>query len=517
MADKIIYVDEDHSAQEIRNVSIEKLAATPGTLYAGRFWHNTTDNHAYFVDNDGTTVRRLVNSDDLNKFGEFIGSFSAAAGLVPTVGSGVDVVGTSDSSIEAGDSWRITVAGTITGLAAGNDNLAVGHLLLALVDGASTAADFMAITHNESIYSANGTVGTTRVATLTDTLAIDNSDSSDLILFDGTNKRVSIGGAAVSSAKFSVRAASSSTADVAFVFANNVGSRMLQGNAAGNISIGLGAPLTNTRLYVHSTNSSLFYGLNVIHSRNTGGSAVNRLDAAVGNAVVGTAYNYLNATGVGAYSRGCWGNSEGTLGTDNTGVYGNARNGPTSNTGVHGNTSGGGTTAVTTAVYATNINSVSLLKYGLRSVITSGPSASVNYGFKTKISPGTTAVSATLYGAHIEVDCNVSNTSLTQVGLFIDVNNRSHTTPVLTRAIHTQRGDIRFEDLSSTTSNIVVADSTGVLSVDSIPVFPVYTVATLPAVVAGGIIIVSDEIGGYTNANGDATNWRRASDGAIVA
>ena len=45
-----------------------------------------------------------------------------------------------------------------------------------------------------------------------------------------------------------------------------------------------------------------------------------------------------------------------------------------------------------------------------------------------------------------------------------------------------------------------------------------YTVATLPAVGSGGgMIMVSDETGGYTQAFSDGTNWRRVQDRAIVA
>lgn len=46
---------------------------------------------------------------------------------------------------------------------------------------------------------------------------------------------------------------------------------------------------------------------------------------------------------------------------------------------------------------------------------------------------------------------------------------------------------------------------------------PSYTVATLPAVAAGGMIYVSDETGGAVVAFGDGTNWRRVTDRAIVS
>ncbi|MCP4493129.1 MAG: hypothetical protein GY820_38395 [Gammaproteobacteria bacterium] len=50
------------------------------------------------------------------------------------------------------------------------------------------------------------------------------------------------------------------------------------------------------------------------------------------------------------------------------------------------------------------------------------------------------------------------------------------------------------------------------------PEATVYTVATLPNVGnGGGIIMVSDETGGYVQAFSDGTNWRRVTDRAVVA
>jgi hypothetical protein len=52
---------------------------------------------------------------------------------------------------------------------------------------------------------------------------------------------------------------------------------------------------------------------------------------------------------------------------------------------------------------------------------------------------------------------------------------------------------------------------------DGVCLFSTFTIATLPAVVAGGIIRVSDETGGDTLAYSDGVNWLRMSDGTIVA
>lgn len=48
-------------------------------------------------------------------------------------------------------------------------------------------------------------------------------------------------------------------------------------------------------------------------------------------------------------------------------------------------------------------------------------------------------------------------------------------------------------------------------------VLPSYTVANLPTGVSGGLVYVTDEIGGATPAHFDGTDWRRVSDNAIVS
>lgn len=56
------------------------------------------------------------------------------------------------------------------------------------------------------------------------------------------------------------------------------------------------------------------------------------------------------------------------------------------------------------------------------------------------------------------------------------------------------------------------------VSENGYPETPEYTVSALPPVGGGGgIIMVTDETGGYTMAFSDATNWRRVQDRAIVA
>lgn len=147
MAEENIYTHRNHQGQEIRYVSAEKLAAHPTgvDLFEGRFWQLTTDDHIYHY--SGGVIRQLANATDLNRFGGLIGGHDASGGLVPTTGSGLNDVGSPDLSIQAGDSWRVTVAGTIVGLA-GEDALSVGDVLIALIDGAAVAADFMSVQGN---------------------------------------------------------------------------------------------------------------------------------------------------------------------------------------------------------------------------------------------------------------------------------------------------------------------------------------------------------------------------------
>ncbi len=52
---------------------------------------------------------------------------------------------------------------------------------------------------------------------------------------------------------------------------------------------------------------------------------------------------------------------------------------------------------------------------------------------------------------------------------------------------------------------------------NNVAIMASYTVATLPTVVTGGLIYVSDESGGAVLAFSDGTNWRRVTDRAIVS
>jgi hypothetical protein len=76
-----------------------------------------------------------------------------------------------------------------------------------------------------------------------------------------------------------------------------------------------------------------------------------------------------------------------------------------------------------------------------------------------------------------------------------------------------------YHELNST--GITFSDSNGDqlvrIASNGVVEFEEFTVATLPSVVVGGYIMVTDETGGYVPAFSDGTNWRRVTDRAIVS
>jgi len=102
------------------------------------------------LDNASLVPKQYVDTEIQNAisgFGRFRGDLNASTG-VPT---SIDII--------AGDFWRVTVAGTISGVTP-NANLEVGDVLIARVDNATLGGDFFAIQANFST-SADITVGGT--------------------------------------------------------------------------------------------------------------------------------------------------------------------------------------------------------------------------------------------------------------------------------------------------------------------------------------------------------------------
>ena len=180
-----IFVHKNHNKQEIRNVSTEQLAAHPagGDLYEGRIWSLNTDDRLYRY--AGGTVTQIAEIADMNKFGIFVGVHDASTGIPTSGGSGVDSEGAplaGTASIQSGDYWRVSVAGTIVGIE-GNDNLSIGDLIISTVDGATAANEFLGVQKNlddDALLNGSGTANyNTRWINPT---TLDNSSSQD----DGT-------------------------------------------------------------------------------------------------------------------------------------------------------------------------------------------------------------------------------------------------------------------------------------------------------------------------------------------
>jgi len=134
MADGISFHDHINlETNELQNVSFEKLAADPagGDLYEGRFWLNDTEGLVKVYRN--SEIKIFAYLSDLVGGGAF--AHDASTGI-PTTGSGVA------GAIKAGDTYFITVAGTIACIG-GDDKLDVGDLLIAIADGANSAAQFI--------------------------------------------------------------------------------------------------------------------------------------------------------------------------------------------------------------------------------------------------------------------------------------------------------------------------------------------------------------------------------------
>jgi len=117
----------------------------------------------------------------ITAMGTFAGSHDASGGAFPTTGTG------SGSSIVAGDYWRVSVAGTISGIG----ELEVGDVLTATVDGADEASEFFAMQGNitDAVTSASASSTDNTIARFdsitgkviqASNVSIDDSGSIDL-------------------------------------------------------------------------------------------------------------------------------------------------------------------------------------------------------------------------------------------------------------------------------------------------------------------------------------------------
>lgn len=87
---------------------------------------------------DYTDTQIAALESTIADLGVLVGGFDASSGALPTTGSG------ESSAIDKGDYWKITVAGTLSGIG----QLKVGDVLIASINNASVAADFFALQNN---------------------------------------------------------------------------------------------------------------------------------------------------------------------------------------------------------------------------------------------------------------------------------------------------------------------------------------------------------------------------------
>ncbi len=143
MAENIDFANDlDLDDNRIKNGGFETLVTDPVSPVEGQQWNNST-NARQRLHISGQT-KSLAFLEDVQNLGQHIGGHDASTGIPTSVPTTIRPGG----NIEAGDTWYVTVAGTITGIGGGAEELSVGDMLKAIVDGASSAADFISIQRN---------------------------------------------------------------------------------------------------------------------------------------------------------------------------------------------------------------------------------------------------------------------------------------------------------------------------------------------------------------------------------
>lgn len=163
MAQKF-HVDIDLDQNELKNATLDKVAADPGTPVQGQIWFNTTSNKAKYY--DGTTVYVIASEayviNAINQLGQCQGIFSAVPGLLPTAS---DKTQGDLTTIKKGDYWVISAAGTIAGIG-GADELSVGDLIQFFGTTPATAADWIGIQRNLNDALVGNVVGEKQTVSL---------------------------------------------------------------------------------------------------------------------------------------------------------------------------------------------------------------------------------------------------------------------------------------------------------------------------------------------------------------
>ena len=92
----------------------------------------------------GGVTKSFAFLEDVQNLGQHIGGHDASTGIPTSVPTSIRPSGT----IEAGDTWFVTGAGTIAGIGGGAEEISTGDMIKAIVDGPSSAADFISIQRN---------------------------------------------------------------------------------------------------------------------------------------------------------------------------------------------------------------------------------------------------------------------------------------------------------------------------------------------------------------------------------
>lgn len=120
----------------------ESVATDPVAPVDGEQWNNTTIQRQRL--HIGGQSKSFAFLEDVQNLGQHIGGHDASTGIPTSVPTSIRPSG----SIEAGDTWYVTTAGTIAGIGGGEEELSVGDMLKAVVDNPASAADFIAIQRN---------------------------------------------------------------------------------------------------------------------------------------------------------------------------------------------------------------------------------------------------------------------------------------------------------------------------------------------------------------------------------
>lgn len=192
-----VHLDGQNVGRLIRWLAdaIDSGAIQAGDISQGMSIKFDTATGRYVGSSDGSNLVQLATIEDIAGTRAYRGQWDASTGI-PTAAGSVIRPG---EAIQAGDQWRVSVAGTISGMT-GLETVEVGDLIYANADGAATAAQFWAVQGNINPAAGNMKSSTVTLASLPantpTTVAPSGGDglssTLDVEIFDG-NKKVTDG------------------------------------------------------------------------------------------------------------------------------------------------------------------------------------------------------------------------------------------------------------------------------------------------------------------------------------